>query len=79
MGNGDVVFTVSGRLRADNLGELAAVIDAEARPLVLDLEDLVLADGDAIRYLCACERDGIELRNCRPYIRTLIARERSRL
>jgi hypothetical protein len=71
-GNGDAVLTVSGRLQADNLGELAALLDAE-RPLVLDLKDLVRVDEDAVRFLCACERDGIALRNCPPYIRTWMA------
>jgi hypothetical protein len=79
--NGEVVLAVSGRLRAADLGELAALIDVErlGRSVVLDLAELVLADGDAIRFLCACERDGIELRNCRSYIRTWITRERTSL
>ena len=77
--NHDVVVTVSGRLEADNVGELAALLDAERdeRTLVLDLKDLILADGDAIRILCACEQDGAVLRNCPIYIRTLIAREQN--
>jgi hypothetical protein len=74
-GDGEVVFAVSGRLYADNLRELAAVLDAA---VALDLTDLILADADAIRFLCDCERGGIELRNCPPYIRTWIARERGR-
>jgi hypothetical protein len=78
--NGDAVLTVSGRLAAGNLGELTASLDAErfGRPLVLDLKDLILADADAVRLLCACERDGITLRNCPPYIRTWMTRERDR-
>jgi len=78
--NGDAVLTVSGRLRADNLVELAAALDEEClgRTLVLDLKDLVGADEDAIRFLCACVRDGIVLRNCPRYIRTWISRERDR-
>ena len=78
--NGEAAFVVSGRLQADNLGELAALLDAAGpgRPLVLDLKDVVLADVDAVRFLCACERDGVVLRNCPPYIRTWMARERTR-
>jgi anti-anti-sigma regulatory factor len=78
--NGDAVLTVSGRLQADNVGELDAALDEErlGRTLVLDLKDLVGADEDAIRFLCACERDGTVLRNCPPYIRTWMARERAR-
>lgn len=76
--NGDAVLTVSGRLQADNLEELVAALDQEqpGRALVLDLKDLVGVDEDAIRLLCACERDGIVLRNCPAYVRTWMARER---
>ena len=75
--NGDVVFTVSGRLDADSMGELSALVDAEpaGRPLILDLKDLVLVDRDALRFLRLCEGNGIVLRNCPPYIRAWMARE----
>jgi hypothetical protein len=48
-----LVFMVSGRLDAENVGELCQLIDAEpaGAVVVLDLTDLVLADGDAIRQL----------------------------
>jgi hypothetical protein len=77
LANGDVVFTVSGRLTVDNVSELSTVLAAEAmdRRLVLDLKDVVLADRDSIRFLRACEGDGIALRNCPPYIRAWIAQE----
>ena len=74
--NGDVVFTLSGRLAADNVSELAALLaeEAEERTLVLDLQDVVLVDRDVVRFLRACG-DRIILRNCAPYIREWIARE----
>jgi anti-anti-sigma regulatory factor len=74
--NGDVLFTVSGRLEADNVGELSARLTAEpaGRALVLDLKDLVLVDRDAVRFLRLCEGDSIVLRNCSPYIRAWMAR-----
>jgi len=75
--NGDVVFTVSGRLAVDNVSELASALAAEpeGRGLVLDLKDVVLVDRDTVRFLRARERDGIALRNCPPYIRAWIERE----
>jgi anti-anti-sigma regulatory factor len=75
--NGDVVFTLSGRLGADNLSELSELLAAEpaGRALVLDLKDVVLVDRDIIRFLRTREDDGIALRNCPPYIREWIARE----
>ena len=75
--NGDVVFKVSGRLEANNVSELSALLAAEAagRNLVLDLKDVVLVDRDVVRFLRAGEGNGIALRNCPPYIREWIARE----
>ena len=75
--NGGVVFTVSGRLSANNVSELATLLAAETagRAIVLDLGDVVLVDHDIVRFLRACERDGITLRNCPPYIREWIGRE----
>jgi anti-anti-sigma regulatory factor len=75
--NGDVVFTVIGRLDADNVTDLSASLAAEpvGRKLVLDLKDVVLVDREAVRFLRARERDGVVLRNCPSYIREWIARE----
>ena len=73
-----VVFTLSGRLKAENMCELSGVITAEpeGQPLVLDLADLVLVDRAAIRFLRDCEASRhIALRNCPPYIRAWMARE----
>ena len=73
-----LVFTVSGLLDAENVGELCQLIDAEpaGAVVVLDLTDLVLADRDAIRYLRDCETgDRIVLRNCPAYIRAWMAAE----
>ena len=75
--NGDVVFTVSGRLDVDHLAELSTLLAQEStgQAVVLDLGDVVLVDRDAVRFLRARESNGITLRNCPPYIREWIARE----
>jgi hypothetical protein len=71
------VFTVSGRLEADNVSELSALLAAEqrGRTRVLDLKDLVALDGDAVRFLRMCKADSIVVRNCPPYIRAWMARD----
>jgi len=73
--NGDVVFTVVGRLEPDNVGELLQLLAVEpaGRSIVLDLTDLVLVDREAVRFLGRCEGRGIVLRNCPPYIRCWMA------
>jgi hypothetical protein len=79
--NGDVVLTLSGRLDADSLSELSGVLAAEpaGRAVVLDLKDVVLVDRDTVRFLRACERSGIALRNCAQYIRAWMEREEDSL
>ena len=74
--NGDVVLTVSGRLVADNVSELSALLAAESggQAIVLDLKDVVLVDRDVIRFLRERNGNGLALRNCPQYIREWIAR-----
>ncbi len=76
--NEEVVFTVSGRLDAENLAELKALFSLEAsgRRITLDLKELNRVDQDAVRFLKSCEADNIQLKNCPAYIREWITRER---
>jgi hypothetical protein len=73
--NGEVVFAVSGRLEADSLGELSALLALESsgRSVTLELENLVLVDRCSVGFLRECAQKGIELRNCPQYIRTWMA------
>jgi hypothetical protein len=68
--NDEVVFSVSGRLQADSLGELSKLLAAESsgRALALELKDLVLVDRDAVGFLLGCAGKGIALRSCPPYV-----------
>jgi anti-anti-sigma regulatory factor len=77
-GNGEVVFKLSGRMGAENVGELETLISAEAsgRRIVLDLKDLTLVDQDAVSFLRRCEGGSITLKNCPAYIREWITGER---
>jgi len=75
--NGEVVIKLSGRMGAENIGELETLIRAEAggRRIVLDLKDLTLVDQDAVSFLRGCEADSLQLRNCPAYIRKWITGE----
>jgi anti-anti-sigma regulatory factor len=76
--NGEVVFKLSGRMGAENIGELETLISAEAsgRRIVLELKDLTLVDQVAATFLRRCEADSLQLRNCPAYIRKWITGER---
>jgi len=77
-GNGEVVFTLSGRMDEQDIPELETLIRSEpdGRRIVIDLKDLTLAGQDAISFLEHCEADGITLKNCAGYIREWITRQR---
>ena len=72
--NGDVVFTVSGRIDKENIAELLALVGAEGkdRRIILDLKDMTLTGQDGITFLAQCEAAGIALVNCDPYVREWI-------
>jgi hypothetical protein len=78
--NGKVVFTLSGRIQAEDLEELHRLFSLETpdRHMVLDLQDVTLVDRNAVKYLARCEARSIELENCPAYIREWIEQERSR-
>jgi anti-anti-sigma regulatory factor len=75
--NGELVFKLSGRIETENIAELKSLLRAETngRRILLDLSDLILVDQDVVSFLRHCESDGIELKNCPPYIRAWIAQE----
>jgi hypothetical protein len=43
---------------------------------VLELREVSLVDAEVVRFLSACESEGIQLLNCSAYIREWIVRER---
>jgi len=77
--NGEVVFKLSGRIEAENIAELKALLSAETngRRVLLDLSDLTLVDQDVVSFLRNSEADGIELKNCPGYVRKWMKQEKS--
>jgi hypothetical protein len=73
-----VVFTLTGRIQADQVSALEALLQSESSDcdIALDLRDVKLVDRDAIRFLAQSESGGAELRNCSAYIREWISQER---
>jgi len=76
--NGEVVFTLSGQMDGEPIAELETLINSEAneRRIVLDLKDVTLVNEDAITFLERCVSNSIPLKNCPPYIREWIKRQR---
>jgi anti-anti-sigma regulatory factor len=72
------MICLSGRLQAKHLEELKAQLEGARSRIALDLNGVTLVDVEIIRFLNACEKGGVELLNCWPYIREWMSREKSR-
>ena len=77
--NGQIIFTLIGRMKAERVAELKALLKSETgtQQIVLDLKDLTLVDRDSVRFLESCEADGIKIKNCPAYVREWMEREKN--
>lgn len=75
----ETIFRLIGRITSPDVQQLKAEI-AEARNRVtLDLQEVSLVDLDAVHFLAAAEKSGIELRHTPPYIRAWVILEKPRV
>jgi hypothetical protein len=65
-----------GRIQAETLAELEKQIRRAGRRSSIDLEKVDLVDLQVVRFLGACEAQGIALLNGSRYIRDWIGKER---
>ena len=72
------ILRLSGRLQSEHVEELKAQMEGCPQRIAVDLGDVKLIDRDAVCFLAACEANGVELRQCSPYIRDWICRERAK-
>jgi len=69
---------LSGAFRSEHLDQVKAEIERGGPQVALDLEEVDLVDVEGVRFLNACEAEGIPVLNCSPYIRDWMLRERDR-
>jgi anti-anti-sigma regulatory factor len=76
-----VIFTLTGRIQAEQVSELQTLVRSElpGHNLVLDLKEVKLVDRDAVRFLTQIEAQGTRLRHCSAFIREWISRERNEM
>jgi anti-anti-sigma regulatory factor len=74
--DGVVLFTISGRIEAEDLKELCEVLALEkaGQQVALDLRDVTLVNQDAVKFLAQCQASGVKLENCPAYIQEWIER-----
>ena len=73
-----IVFTLTGRIQAEQVEGLQALVESDGadHDLVLDLKEVKLVDREAVRFLAEMESQGARLRNCSAFVREWISRER---
>ena len=72
-----VVLLISGRITGEHVDMLRDVLEQESGGFAIDLKNVLLVDREAVKLLALSEANGTELRNCPPYIREWVARERA--
>jgi hypothetical protein len=76
-GDDNVALCISGRITRRDVDALRNVIEEEASAVAIDLRNVVLIDREAVKFLAQREFNGTVLRNCPPYIREWVTRERA--
>jgi hypothetical protein len=72
-----VVLHVSGRITGEDVDMLQALLDGERHAVAVDLKHVLLLDREVVKFLALRESNGTEIRNCPPYIREWVTRERA--
>jgi len=68
---------VSGGITGEHVDMLRSELEQESDGLAIDLRNVLLVDREAVKLLGVSEANGTELRNCPPYIREWVTRERA--
>jgi hypothetical protein len=72
------MIRVSGRLQSKHLDELKTQLEGAQWRIALDLNGVTLVDVEIVRFLNVCEKGGVELLNCWPYMQEWMIREKGR-
>ena len=72
-----VVLFISGRITGEHVDMLRGVLKQESGGFAIDLKNVLLVDREGVKLLALREANGTELRNCPPYIREWVTRERA--
>jgi len=78
--NGQVVFTLSGRMQTEDIEQVRQLLVGEAagRRVMINLRDVTLINQDAVAFLAECEAKGIKLECCPLHMRRWIGHEKRR-
>ena len=72
-----IKLQLSGRIQSDQIASIRSEMDRGCASKILDLSEVMLVDLGVVRFLIACEDEGVELRQCPAYVREWMLRERA--
>ena len=75
---GKTTIRLIGHFQSEHIGELKKQLQDNRPQFVLDLKEVTIVDVDVVRFLGACELEGMKILHCSAYIREWIVRERDR-
>src|SRR6266478_3034649 len=64
-----------GRIQSCDLNELRKQMQSSDLVTTLDFDQVTLVDVDVVRFLCHCEKRGVQVAKCSPYILEWMLRE----
>ena len=78
--NGQVVFTLSGRMQTEDIEQVRQLLVGEVagRRLIINLRDVTLINRDVVAFLAECEAKGIALECCPLHMRSWVDQEKGR-
>jgi len=74
-----VVLFISGRIAREDVDMLRGELEQETGGFAIDLKNVLLVDSEAVKLLALSEANGTELRNCPPYVREWVKRDRAEM
>ena len=71
-----VRLLLSGRIQSDHIAYIRSAMNGGCAQKILDLSEVTLVDVGVVRFLMACEDEGVEFVQCPSYILEWMLRER---
>jgi hypothetical protein len=68
---------LSGHIQSDRIDCIRSAMNDGCPRKILDLREVTLVDLAVVRFLLRCEREGVEVAKCPPYVREWMLRERA--
>ena len=74
-----MVLRISGQITGEDVDTVQAALKQEHEVVAIDLQEVLLVGGEAVKLLARSQVNGIKLKNPPAYIREWVLRERAQM